>query len=48
MSKVKIIHIWIVNISKMVTDSTNITIAINYEVEYGLSIGAFKFDLGLF
>ena len=46
--KVKITYIRTVNISKMVTDKASITNSIKYEVEYGLSIKAFKFDLGLF
>ena len=48
MVKVKVINILTVNISKMITDRTNITIAIKYEIEYGLSISVFKFDLCLF
>ena len=32
-------HISTVNISQTVHDSTNVTIAIKYEVEYGLSLG---------
>ena len=38
-------HIWAVNISKMVTDRA-ITIAIKYQAEHGLSISVFQFDLG--
>ena len=36
------------NVSKMVTDGANITIAIKYEVTYVLSISIFKFDLSPF
>ena len=35
------------NISKMVTDGANITIANKYDVAYGLSISIFKDDLDL-
>ena len=48
MVKVKVIHTWTMNISKKVTDRVNTTIAIKYEVEYGLSISVFRFDLRLF
>ena len=33
--------------SKIATDEANITIAVKYEVAYRLSIGTFRFDLGL-
>ena len=39
-------YISIVNISQTVTDTTNIAIANEYKVVYGLSIGTFTFDLG--
>ena len=48
MVKVKVTYIWTVNISKLLTDRANITIAINYDVEYALSISIFKFDIDLF
>ena len=38
-------YISIVNISKMVTDRTNITIAIKYEIADGLSKIIFRYDL---
>ena len=41
-------HVWAVNISKLVTDATNITFAIIYKFDYVLSISIFKFDLDLF
>ena len=41
----KFIHISTVNISKMVSNRTNITIAMKYEVTNGLSIGIFRFIL---
>ena len=37
MVKVKVTHIWTVNILKLMTDMANIVIDINYKVEYGLS-----------
>ena len=43
--KVRVMHISIMNISKMVTDRANIAIANMYEVAYGLSIGISTFDL---
>ena len=36
------------NISKMMTDMAHLTIAIKFEVAYGLFIIIFKFDLGSF
>ena len=44
--KVKIMHILIVNISKMVTDTANNTIAIKY-VTFLLSISLFRDNLDL-
>ena len=41
-------YILTANIYKMVTDRDNIAIAIKFEVEYGLSISIFRFDLGPF
>ena len=41
-------HTSTVNISKIVADMANITIAMKYEVAYKLSIGIFRFDLGPF
>ena len=46
--QIKVSHIRTVSISKMVTDLANITIDIKYEVESGVSISIFQFDLGLF
>ena len=48
MVKIKVMHILTANISKMLTDEVNITIAIKYEVTYGLSISIFTLDLGPF
>ena len=39
-------HIFIVNLSQMVTDRTNIAITNKYKVAYVFSIGIFIFDLG--
>ena len=41
--KVKVMLIFTANISKMVTDQTNVIIAITYEVAYRISL---RFDLG--
>ena len=38
-------HISTAIITKMVIDGANITINIKYEVEYGLLITVFRFDL---
>ena len=46
--KVKAMHIYTANISKTVTDSANITIAVKCDVAYGFSISIFIVDLGLF
>ena len=35
-------------ISRMVTDTANITVAIKYDVVYELSISIFRMDIGLF
>ena len=43
--KVTVTHISTVKILKMVKDTTNITIAIKYEVMYWFSIVIFIFDL---
>ena len=44
--KVKVMHIFIANTSKVVIDTPNITIAVLHKVMYALSIGIFAFDLG--
>ena len=41
-------HILTANILKMVKDKAKITIAIKYEIIYGLLIGIFAFDLDPF
>ena len=43
-TKGKVMHILTVDISKMVTDRVNITIAIKYEVTHRLLINIFRFD----
>ena len=47
-SKIKVMHIFTANISKMVTDMANITIDIRYDVACELSIGIYRVDLGQF
>ena len=46
--KLKVMHISSVNISKMVTDSANITIAIEYDVTYGRLLAYLRLILGYF
>ena len=43
-----VIHISIANFWQVVADKANIAIANKYIVAYGISIGIFTFDLGLF
>ena len=46
--KVKIMHISVVNISEIVKDTANLTIAIKYDVRRQFSISIFRVDLDLF
>ena len=46
--KLNVMHISTANISKMVNDIENITIAIKYDVACWLSINISRVDLGLF
>ena len=46
--KLKVLNSSTANISKIVTDKSNITIAIKYEIAYGLLISIFRFHLVLF